>query len=113
MTLYIAFLRGINVGGHRVKMDHLRELFRELGLANVRTYIQTGNVFFETTETDRDALTTRIEQHLLEALGYEVPTFLRTPIELQQSLQLNPFEKAEVTSDIRLMIVFTREPLQS
>ncbi len=44
----IAFLRGINVGGHLVKMGCLRELFTELGFTHVRTYIQSGNAFFET-----------------------------------------------------------------
>lgn len=112
MTTFIAFLRGINVGGHRVKMDQLRELFRELGFSNVRTYIQSGNVFFETSETDRDALTSRIEEHLLKALGYEVPIFLRTPSELEQTLQLQPFKDVEITPDTRLMIVFTRDELR-
>ena len=75
---YIAFLRGINIGGHRVKMEHLHELFREMGFVDVRSYIQTGNIFFETIETSRASLTRKIEQHLCVALGYEVPTFLRT-----------------------------------
>ena len=48
MTQYIALLRGINVGGHTVRMEDLRPLFEELGLENVRTYIQSGNVFFGT-----------------------------------------------------------------
>ncbi|BCM91007.1 hypothetical protein IAD21_02871 [Abditibacteriota bacterium] len=113
MTTYIAFLRGINVGGHRVKMDRLRELFRELNLDNVRTYIQSGNVFFDTSRTDRDALTTQIECHLCEALGYEVPVFLRTTTELEQTLQLEPFKDVEVTPDIRLLMMFTREPLHT
>lgn len=112
MTLYIAFLRGINVGGHRVKMDRLRELFAELGFSNVRTYIQTGNVFFETPETDRKALTSQIEAYLLQSLGYEVPTFLRTPSELESALKIDPFKEVEVTPDTRLMVVFTREHLQ-
>ncbi|RYX83208.1 DUF1697 domain-containing protein [bacterium] len=112
MTLYIAFLRGINVGGHRVKMEKLRELFRELGFSNVRTYIQTGNVFFESPETDCEVLTAQIEAHLLQSLGYEVPTFLRIPAKLEPSLQLDPFYEVEVTPDTRLMVVFTRESLQ-
>ncbi len=61
---YIAFLRGINIGGHQVKMEQLRELFRKLGLTDVRSYIQSGNIFFETAETDRVRLTRKIEQHL-------------------------------------------------
>lgn len=58
---YIALLRGVNIGGHQVKMEQLRELFRELGFSSVRSYIQTGNVFFETTDSNRAALTRKIE----------------------------------------------------
>ena len=46
MSQYIAFLRGINVGGHRVKMDRLRAIFIELGLQDVSTFIASGNVLF-------------------------------------------------------------------
>ena len=113
MTLYIALLRGINVGGHRIKMERLRELFAELGLSNVRTHIQSGNVFFESPETDRDALTTAIEAHLARALGYKVPVFLRTPAELERSLHPNPFQGVALTPDTRFLVTFTRAALQS
>jgi uncharacterized protein (DUF1697 family) len=107
--LYIAFLRGINVGGHVVKMERLRELFTELGFTRVRTYIQSGNVFFETEQTDRATLTQTIERHLHEALGYQVPVFLRTIPELEQILALDPFKHLDVTPDMRLCVVFTSE----
>lgn len=111
MTTYIALLRGINVGGHRVKMERLRELFGEMGLANVRSFIQSGNIFFESENSDRTALVARIEARLLDALGYAVPTLLRTRQELQSSLCPNPFAGVEVAPDTRLLIVFTSEPL--
>ena len=79
---YIALLRGINVGGHRVTMERLRELFSELGFASVETFIASGNVIFETDESDTAALEKKIEAYLKQALGYEVATFLRTPREL-------------------------------
>lgn len=108
---YIAFLRGINIGGHRIKMEQLREFFSELGLSNVRSYIQTGNIFFDTTEIDRAALTNKIEQHLFAQLGYAVPTFLRTIAEVERALMLNPFKEVEVTIDTRLLITFIPHPL--
>ena len=111
-TTYIAFLRAINVGGHNVKMEHLRELFGELGFNNVRTYIQTGNVFFETSETDRDKLTKKIEDHLVQFLGYEVTTFLRTIPELEHALNVAPFKTIEPTEDTRHCIVFISRPLE-
>ena len=108
---YIAFLRGINVGGRTVKMELLRELFVQLGCAAVRSHIQTGNVFFETTETNRAALTRRIEQHLHAALGYEVPVFLRTVPEVEKLLKLEPFKNTPVAPDTRLFIIFLSAPL--
>lgn len=107
---YIALLRGINVGGHTVKMDRLRELFGELGFDHVRSYIQTGNVFFESAETEKAALRTAIECHLRAALGYEVATCVRTVEELEQLLLRDPFDGIVVTPDIRLAVNFLAEP---
>ena len=83
MKRYIAFLRGINVGGHRVKMDRLRSLFEEMGLADVSTFIASGNVVFSANSNDVDSLSSRIEQCLAQRLGYDVATFIRTPAELE------------------------------
>jgi uncharacterized protein (DUF1697 family) len=46
MPKYVAFLRAINVGGHTVKMDHLRRLFEALGFTNVETFIASSDVVF-------------------------------------------------------------------
>jgi uncharacterized protein (DUF1697 family) len=108
---YIALLRGVNVGGHVVKMERLRELFTELGLDGVRTYIQSGNVFFDAADGDRVDLTRAIERHLQAALGYEVPTYLRTIPELERTLARSPFTEADVTPNTRLNIVFTASPI--
>ncbi len=110
-TTYIAFLRAINVGGRTVKMERLRELFTELGLGGVRSYIQTGNVFFTTDETDRAALARRIEEHLAAALGYPVPVMLRTVEEVEVLLAAEPFAGHEAGPDVRLVLVFLSEPL--
>jgi uncharacterized protein (DUF1697 family) len=108
---YIAFLRGINVGGHSVKMERLRDIFVELGLQNVRSYINSGNIFFDTDRQDVDGLSAAIEQHLAEALGYNVATFLRTTDQLARILEQDPFHSIELTSDIRFCVVFTQAPL--
>lgn len=107
--VYIAFLGGINVGGHNVKMDRLRGLFSDLGFTNVRSYIQTGNIFFETSADDRKGLTAAIENYLRQALGYDVPVFLRTVEELEQILALDPFKHLNVTLDMRLCVLFLAE----
>lgn len=82
---YIGLLRAINVGGNRlVKMETLRPLLAEAGLTDVRTYIQSGNFVGQTdAETDAETLARRIESVLQQALGFAVPTTLRTPAELQ------------------------------
>lgn len=111
MTKYIALLRGINVGGHTVRMEALRPLFEELGLRNVRTYIQSGNVFFDTAGQDALRLTRKIENQLKKALGYEVAVFLRTIPEMEAILAADPFGKLQVTSDMRLCVVFAADPI--
>lgn len=114
MPQYIAFLRGINVGGHRVKMDRLREVFEELGLTSVSTFIASGNVVFSSDSGDEHALTDRIEQHLAQELGYEVATFLRSPARLQE---IAAFESpdaegdgAEAESAGSVYVMLLREP---
>ena len=110
VMMYIALLGGINVGGHIVKMERLRQLFAQLGFANVRSYIQTGNVFFETDHADRSDLTHTIEAHLQEVLGYRVPLLLRTIPELDEIVGRNPFQHLTVTADMRLCVVFLSAP---
>lgn len=79
MNKYVAFLRAINVGGHKsVKMEDLKRLFESLGLANVQTFIQSGNVVFDYEDEPTTALEKQIEGELENMLGYEVDIFLRT-----------------------------------
>jgi uncharacterized protein (DUF1697 family) len=90
---YIALLRAINVGGHSgVKMHALQKLFEDLGLVEVQTYIQTGNVVFATEEADRQKLIGAIEHRLEQNLGYATKVLLLTPDELQDAAAKNPFE---------------------
>jgi uncharacterized protein (DUF1697 family) len=90
---YVALLRGINVGGHlTIKMDGLRKLFESLGLDDVSTYIQSGNVLFSTDETDREKLSPLLERSLYSATGREVTVFVMTRPELDAAASHNPFE---------------------
>lgn len=108
---YIAFLRGINVGTHKVTMAELRGLFEQLGLRNVRSYIASGNIFFETDSRDRQTLQHDIENQLKQALGYEVPTFLREIVEIEAIVARNPFKNIELTAGERFCVLFTDAPL--
>jgi len=104
-------LRAINVGGHTVTMERLRGHFSDLGFTGVRSYIQTGNVFFEAPEGDRSKLTAKIEKHLHKNLGYEVATFLRTVPELEKVAASKAFAKHPLTPDTRHCVLFLSEPL--
>ena len=93
MTTYIAFLRGINVGAHnRMKMDDLRALFESIGYEDVRTYIQSGNVVFETAGTDEGALREEIHDAIAEEFGYDVSVMIRTREELATVVAGQPFD---------------------
>jgi uncharacterized protein (DUF1697 family) len=106
MQTLIAFLRAINVGGHTVKMDHLRRLFEELGFSKVETFIASGNAIFESPERDIPALEQRIETHLKSALGYEVVTFIRSAAELAEVANYQPFPAEE---DGTLYVAFLKD----
>lgn len=107
MPRYIAFLRGINVGGHRVKMDRLRAIFAELGLKDISTFIASGNVLFTTESDDADGLRERIEAELASQLGYEVSTFLRSPSELAAIAAFSPpVPVTQTASDSSHYVIF-------
>lgn len=91
MPKYAAFLRAINVGGHTVKMDHLRELFEQMGFASAETFIASGNVIFDSKSKNTKALERTIERGLREALGYEVATFIRSIPEVEAVARYQAF----------------------
>src|ERR1700690_628604 len=87
MPRYVALLRGINLGGHTVKMARLKELFEELGFKKVETFIASGNVIFESASKSAPALEKKIAAHLEKSLGFPAMTFLRTDEELAAVLE--------------------------
>ena len=90
---YISVLRGINVGGHKkIKMADLKALYIKLGFNNVVTYIQSGNVIFESTETDASVLIQTIENRILKQYGFEVPVIIRTADDWETITKNYPFE---------------------
>lgn len=110
MLVNIALLRGINVGGHKkVKMDHLKEIFRSMGFGDVRTYIQSGNVIFEAENADTSELTAQIESELENALGFHVPVIVKTAEEWQAVMKENPFDVEALKEDEKLHVSFLAE----
>jgi uncharacterized protein (DUF1697 family) len=90
---YVAFLRAINVGGHAIiKMADLRKMFEAAGLQNVQTYIQSGNVIFESEEVAGESLAKQIERQLEKAAEYKIELFVRTMREVQSIAEKSPFE---------------------
>ena len=110
MIKFAAFLRAINVGGHgQIKMDALRRVFESLNLKNVKTYIQSGNVIFESPQKNYDVLRKKIEKDLYKILDYEVTTFLRTDKEMEDIVKHNPFSDAKLSKDLMLYVAFLPE----
>jgi len=92
MHCFVAFLRGINVGGHIVLKEKLQEALNSLGFQNVFTYKQSGNVVFEADSADPQEIKTKIEEKLASTLGYEFAVFVRTFIQLEAIISLDPFK---------------------
>ena len=100
MPRCVAFLRAVNVGGRTVKMDALRAAFAALGLANVETFIASGNVIFNSRARDLAALERKIEAQLLKSFGVEIHSFVRTLDEVA-ALTVHPaFDAAAPTQVI-------------
>ena len=106
MPKLFAFLRAINVGGHVVKMDQLRDFFIALGFINVETFIASGNVIFESRSKNPAALERKIEIYLAKSVGYEVATFVRTFAELERINNYQPFSEAELNTQGTLYVGF-------
>jgi uncharacterized protein (DUF1697 family) len=103
MTIYIALLRGINVGGKNIiKMSELKLVLEAMGLSEVKTYIQSGNVLFKSNE-EEEMLRKKIQLEIEKAFKLSVPVIIRTAGELEEVISSCPFSeemvlKAEASS---------------
>jgi uncharacterized protein (DUF1697 family) len=89
---YCSILRGINVSGkNSIKMDTLRDLLKTIGFQNIKTYIQSGNVYFESTLLSTDELALRISNELKSSLNLTVPVLVLKQEELDEIISSNPF----------------------
>lgn len=106
MTIYIAMLRGINVSGQRIiKMDRLRAVFEDMGFADVKTYVQSGNVIFVTDESAAN-LAVIIERKILDEFGFEVPVLTKSANEFKEIVKRNPFLKDRAIDGSKLHVTF-------
>jgi uncharacterized protein (DUF1697 family) len=107
MTRYVALLRGINVTGYKViKMEELRKYFEILDFKNIVSYIQSGNVLFDSAEQNAITLKNALEHTLQEKLGYTVTVILRTVTQVQDILLHNPFSNLADDDERKLSITF-------
>lgn len=119
MITYIALLRGINVGGkNKIKMSELKRVFEMIGLNNVQTYIQSGNVIFKSNETEKP-LRKKIEHEIEDSFGFSVTVVLRTATEFDQIIKNYPFTEEEVRksepssqAESQYIALLTKVPLQ-
>jgi len=111
---YIALLRGINVGGHNIiKMAELKSYFEEIGFTKVSTYIQSGNVIFESPEYDLLKLSRKIEAALSTEFEYK-STVVILPFEILKSVVENaPETFGDITSDYKYDVIFIKEPYKA
>lgn len=93
MPSHVAFLRGMNLGGRRIKNEELRTEFEALGFSDVACFRASGNVVFSAKGSEAK-LADEIEAGLGEALGYAVPVFLRSAEELSGVAAHEPFDAA-------------------
>ncbi len=111
MPTTIAFLRAINVGGRFLKMAALQAHFEALGCEQVRTYINSGNVIFETRARSLPRLAQTLEDGLEPLLGFRSEVFLRTPAQLQQIAQRATAHRAAVPPEGEVNVAFLNAPL--
>jgi uncharacterized protein (DUF1697 family) len=110
MPVYISLLRGINVGPHkRMKMEKLRSSCEILGLKQVKTFIQSGNLIFETEKTSPAALSKKIEAQILSDFGFSVDVISRTKDEMGKIIRGNPLLKEKNIDPSKLHVAFLSE----
>jgi len=107
MPAVICMLRAVNVGGHnKIKMDALRELCISLKLRDPQTYVQSGNVVFQTNVTDLGLLARRIEQAIEQRFGFRPSVILRTAADLRDVIARNPFASRSGIEPSKLAVTF-------
>lgn len=106
-TTYVALLRGINLGGHKlVKMEQLRKAFEDLRFDDVKTYIQSGNVIFKAPKQTPESLAKKIEEKILRQFGFPVPVVVKTADEIAEIVKNNSLVKEKGIDISKLHVTF-------
>ncbi|CAM3692532.1 DUF1697 domain-containing protein [Flavobacterium chungbukense] len=112
MTTHLALLRGINVSGHNMmKMEALKTMLENIGFQNVRTYLQSGNVFID-TEEEASKVGFMIKQEIFKVFGHEVPVVMVTKENLESCFENNPYLKEKDIDTKKLYVAFVSTNLK-
>ena len=110
MRRYLSMLRGLNVSGQKkIKMADLRDLYVELGFGNVETYIQSGNVVFESSLENHDKIRDKIESGIKIRFEFEVPVLVLDLEEIREAHENNPFISREGIKEEKLYVTFFQD----
>jgi len=110
MKTYIALLRGINVSGHKlIKMELLRNVLHELDFKNISTYIQSGNILFQSDIDDKAKLGHQISGIIVKHFGFDVPVTVVTPDELRKIIKDNPYAGQKIEDPAQPYVAFLSE----
>ncbi|MBF4491115.1 DUF1697 domain-containing protein [Flavobacterium sp. JLP] len=113
MKTHLALLRGINVSGHNMmKMEALKTMLENIGFQNVRTYLQSGNVFVD-SEEDASKVGFMIKQEIFKVFGHEVPTIVITKEDLELCFKNNPYLIEKDIDTKKLYVAFVSTALKS
>jgi uncharacterized protein (DUF1697 family) len=108
---YVALLRGINVGGaNLMSMNDLKAVFTELGFENIRSYINSGNLAFDTTKSTEKKLVDRIENAIESRFGRNVHVMVREQKDIERIIKNNPFD-GQFDSHKVMHVLFLKEPM--
>ena len=107
VAIFVSMLRGINVTGHRkIRMAELREAYEELGFSRVESYLQSGNVVFDGGRKAAATIVKSIEKEIASRFGHDVSVILRTPAELTEIVEGNPFLSRRGIDPAKLHVTF-------
>lgn len=113
-SVWVAFLRGINVSGHhKVPMEELKATLASMGFSHIKTLLNSGNVVFTTDSTEIATVEAQMTEVLEKKFGFPIPVIIRKMEDIQQLVADNPFKAVEVHKDIRLYVTFLRDQMKS
>ncbi len=111
MPVYIALLRGINVGGHKkIIMADLKNHFEHWGFRDVKTYIQSGNIVFNSEETMVESMEQQISSGIQDIYGFKIPTWVGERSYLKQIAEKNPYRDASEAAQKVYFVFMTSTP---